>query len=57
MRLSYEEWVRRVDASVERKVGLSIHELPDVPLRDWYDDGVTSGGAATRAIREAGGDF
>lgn len=57
MRLSFEEWMRRVDASVQRKVGLSVHDLADVAFRDWYDDGVTAAGAATRAIRNEMGDF
>lgn len=52
-RLSFEAWMREVDAAVSRRMGLSVYDLPDVPFRDWYDDGTSPRSAAARAIRAA----
>jgi hypothetical protein len=51
MRKTYATWLSEVDQAVWRRVGLSVHDLSDVALRDWYDDGVSAKSAATRAIR------
>lgn len=51
--VSFEVWKRLVDEAVWDKVFLSIDDLPDVPLHDWYDDGVSPKAAASRAIRSA----
>lgn len=53
MRETYEEWLKKVDAEVVRRVGLSVHDLPDCPFRDWYDDKVSPKTAAGRAIKRA----
>lgn len=54
---SYDSWLQAVDDAVARKVGLSIHDLEDVPLMDWYEDGVSPASAASRAIKNSGGAF
>jgi len=51
--LSFEAWMQEVDNAVSRRTGMSVHDLPDVPFRDWYDDGVPPRSAAARAIRAA----
>lgn len=51
---SFEEWLGDVNVAVIRRVGLSVHDLPDVPLRDWYEDGYSASSAAAAAIEEAG---
>jgi hypothetical protein len=56
MKQSFEEWRKAVDAAVSRATGLSLDDLPDVALRDWYDDGVTPKSAASRAVKYAGGE-
>ena len=53
MKKSFENWLARIDAIVSEKCGLSVHDLPDCPFRDWYDDGVSAASAAKRAIRLA----
>lgn len=53
---SFEDWMSQVDRIVWQKAGVSVHDLPDVPYRDWYDDGVSPKGAASRAIRAAGSE-
>lgn len=52
-RKSFDEWMRDVDAAVARKCGMSHHDLPDCPYRDWYDDGVSAKSAAAKAVRMA----
>lgn len=49
---TFEQWMARVDCLCEAKSGLSIHDLPDCCFRDWFDDGIAPGRAATLAIRE-----
>ena len=38
---SFNEWMAKVDKIVERKLGVSVHELPDMNFRDPYEDGVS----------------
>lgn len=51
----FDEWMKKVDAKVSKRVGMSVHDLPDVPFRDWYEDGKSPKAAATKAIKAAGG--
>lgn len=51
MKRSFEEWMKAVDAAVQAKVGLSVHDLADCCFRDWYDDKVSPASAAKRAIK------
>jgi hypothetical protein len=53
MKRSFDEWMREVDRAIARKAGLSALDLPDVPYRDWYEDGVRPASAAAKAIRNA----
>lgn len=53
----FEDWQKRVDAWVGQLVGLSLDDLPDVPLRDWFEDDLPAKAAARRAVRNAGADF
>ena len=48
---TYDEWMAKVDAAVQDKAGLSVHDLSDFPSMDWYEDGVSPSSAASRAIR------
>lgn len=50
---SFKDWLKKVDRYVERKAGMSLDDLPDVPARDWYDDGVSPQRAAAKAIKMA----
>ena len=53
MKLTFAEWKSRIDKAVWALVGLSSDDLDDVPLADWYEDGVGPKTAAARAIRWA----
>lgn len=56
-KVSFEAWMRAVDAACEAKCGLSVHDLEDVAFADWYEDGVSAKSAALRAIRSSGGVY
>lgn len=50
---TFECWLRIVDRACIRLCGMSINDLPDVPLADWYAAGLNPEKAAKRAIRMA----
>jgi hypothetical protein len=52
-RQPFDAWRADVDQIVWRRAGCSLHDLPDVCLRDWYDDGLPAAAAAGRALRAA----
>jgi hypothetical protein len=52
--VSYEEWMRRVDAVVMARAGVSVHDLPDFQSRDMYNDEVTPAEAAAEVLAEEG---
>jgi hypothetical protein len=49
----FRAWEALVDAHVSKLAGVGLFDLPDVPTRDWYEDGVSAVNAARRAIRMA----
>ena len=51
MKMSYADWLKKVDQAVSAKVGLSYRDLADQPYRSWYDSGVSPKSAAARAVR------
>jgi hypothetical protein len=53
---TFEEWRSVVDAAVQGKAGLSLDDLEDAPLYDWYEAGVSPKAAAGKAIRRSGGE-
>ena len=53
VRLPFSTYRLEVNRLVEAKCGLSLDDLPDVAIRDWYDDGVSTKTAARRAVRNA----
>lgn len=52
-RLSFEEWLREVDREVQRRLGLSRLDLPDIDYSGMYSSGLSARSAAIRAIRNA----
>jgi hypothetical protein len=50
----FAAWVGLVDKEVWRRAGLSVHDLEDAPLADWFDRGVSAKAAAGRALRWSG---
>ena len=38
--LSFETWLKLVNATVSRMIFVSIYDLPDRPYRDCYDAGL-----------------
>lgn len=51
---AFYNWMIAVDGHIARRMGgLNSNDLPDCCYRDWFDDGVSSERAASRAIRNA----
>jgi len=55
--MDYKNWMRCVDALCRTKIGLSIHDLPDMPFRDWFDDGYTPKDAVREALEAEAPDL
>lgn len=36
----FRDWLKRVNTHVEQAAGFGIFDLPDMPYRDWFDDGL-----------------
>jgi hypothetical protein len=51
--MSIEQYIAKIDRIVIAKVGLSVHDLPDVPFYDWYEDMVPPAEAAREALEYA----
>jgi hypothetical protein len=48
-----EFYCQRVDAILRRAVGMSLYDLPDCPISDWYEDRVRPIYAANKALAYA----
>ncbi len=53
-KMTFEDWRNAVDREVSKQCGIGLDDLPDVPTRDWYDDGLSVTTAAKRAIKNLG---
>lgn len=53
-RWTFEEWMAVIDGLLSKKLGVESSDLPDLPYRDWHDDGLSPSRAASRAARSAG---
>ena len=52
--MSFTEWLNEVDLQTMKRVGCSVHDLPDFSSRDMFDAGIDPDEAAEEALREAG---
>ena len=52
-KLSFEEWLKKVDAILIAKCGMSLYDLPDCSYSLWYESGISAESAAKRALRHA----
>ena len=51
MKLSFEQWMARVDAIISDACGgFTSADLPDCCYRDWFNDRVSPKSAAKRAM-------
>lgn len=51
MKMSFQQWMNKVNQIINAKIGLDSGDLPDCCYLDWYNDGMTAASAATRAVR------
>lgn len=56
-KVTFEEWMNKVDQSIANKCGLSSGDLEDVCYHDMYDDDYTPKDAASEALENAGFPF
>lgn len=48
----FDAWMKKVDAAIADKCGgLDSRDLPDQPYAQWFDDGKTAKGAASKACK------
>jgi hypothetical protein len=45
--------MKEVDKEVKALCCLSVHDLPDCPFSDWYEDRVSPKTAARRVVKNA----
>ena len=55
--MTFTAWMAKVDAEVSRQIGLSVHDLPDQPFRDWFDCEMTPAEAAGEVLAELGDEM
>jgi hypothetical protein len=48
---AYKFWEEQVNQYMIKLHGVGIDDIPDMPYRDWWDDGWTIDDAVTEAIR------
>lgn len=46
----FARWVSEVDQEVQRRIALRARDLPDAPLKEWYDEGLSSTEAASELL-------
>lgn len=51
---TYEAWCARVESVLDGITGFGIDDYADVPLRDWYTDGITPRDAAEMVLENEG---
>ena len=52
MKLTFKQWMKRVDRLLESALGLSSMDLSDKCWRDMFDDGITPREAAADIISD-----
>lgn len=53
MKMTFNQWMAKVNEFVIRRSGLSVYDLPDCCFRDWYETGVSASSAASKALKAA----
>jgi hypothetical protein len=52
-RYTFGEWMMMVDGLIDEACSMTSRDIPDMPYRDGYDDGVSPETMARRALRSA----
>ena len=48
---TFDAWLDEVDKQFTARMGLSIHDVEDMPFDDWYTSGISPSLATTMAIK------
>lgn len=54
--MTFEQWMEAVDRETQKRSPVSIHDLPDQPFWDQWNDGTTPAEMAEMALEDAGWD-
>lgn len=52
--MTFEEWMKEVDKTVEQMSGASVHDLSDNQYYDWFTDEMDPAEAARKALLKDG---
>lgn len=52
--VAFNAWLAEVDSIVWETANVSVHDLPDVELRAWFDDEMSTHDAAASALETGG---
>ena len=56
-KLTFPEWMKRVDRAISARLGLGANDLADQPYADWWESGMTPKEAAEEAIQNEMDEF
>ena len=48
--MTFIDWERKVNLLMEETHGVGIDDIPDMPYRDWFKEGITVPVAVKKAI-------
>ena len=54
--LDYRQWLNLVNMDLEYTLGLGLDNLDDIPIREWYEQGVSPGDAVDRILESQDDD-
>lgn len=52
-KMTFEQWIKKVDEHLLKKVYMTHMDLPDCPYMRWYEYGFSPSSAAAKAIKNA----
>lgn len=55
--MTFDEFMRAINAEIEAVTGLSVYDLPDFPFMDWYDDECDPSECAFEILEDQGYSF
>lgn len=52
--MTFKEWMKRLDLQIEKRIEVSIYDLPDQDFRSAYRDGITPSAFAREVVAREG---
>ena len=54
--MNFNKWMIELNETLIRNVGIDTNGLPDQPYRRWFEEGMSAGRAAYKALKQSGWD-